>query len=186
MTSHRLTIAATLLVSSVPLVAPATAGANPLLSGYGGPGEGNQAILGSGLVGGPSGGGGPGAGSGSTGAAGLQASDAAGTTAGGSGLATRGSGASARGAHADGAASGSRGQGKHGRAGAAAAAGARATPPARAFTPAAATGSEGGSQTLGLSGADFLYIAVALVALLVIGALTRGFAREPRLRRESG
>src|SRR5438309_8805588 len=52
---------------------PATAHAGPLLSGYGGPGQGNQAILGSALVGGSSGGGGTsgggGGGSGSRGAA---------------------------------------------------------------------------------------------------------------------
>jgi hypothetical protein len=43
--------------------APASAQASPLLSGYGGPGQGNQAILGSALLNGPSSGGGNGSGS---------------------------------------------------------------------------------------------------------------------------
>jgi hypothetical protein len=46
--------------------APSLASANPLLSGYGGPGQGSQAILGSALLNGPRGGGGA-AGSGTSG-----------------------------------------------------------------------------------------------------------------------
>jgi hypothetical protein len=45
---------------------PAAAVASSLLSGYGGPGQGNQAILGAALVNGPRGGGGSGSSSGST------------------------------------------------------------------------------------------------------------------------
>jgi hypothetical protein len=44
---------------------PATAHAGPLLSGYGGPGQGNQAILGSALLGGSAGGSGTSGGGGS-------------------------------------------------------------------------------------------------------------------------
>jgi hypothetical protein len=49
----------TLMTISALLVAalPATAYANPLLSGYGGPGQGTQVILGASLVNGPGGGG---------------------------------------------------------------------------------------------------------------------------------
>lgn len=58
MTSHR-TISlkpAILVVVLTILAAPSSALANSLLGGYGGPGEGNQAILGSALVGGAGGG----------------------------------------------------------------------------------------------------------------------------------
>jgi hypothetical protein len=60
MTNHRKIIAAaSLLVTlAVAPALPATAGAGPLLSGYGGPGQGSQAILGSALLNGGSGGGG--------------------------------------------------------------------------------------------------------------------------------
>lgn len=189
MTSQRLTIAATLLVLSASAVAPATAAANPLLSGYGGPGEGNQAILGAGLVGGASGGGGAGAGaSGLAQASGEGAGQASGEGAGigarGSGEASVGSARGTRGGVAS--ASGSHGSGKQRYAGAASAPGASARPSARASTPSLAAGNEGGSQTLGLSGADLLDVAIALATLLVIGAITRRLAREPRLRREPG
>jgi hypothetical protein len=187
MTSQRLTIAATSLVLSASAVAPAIAAANPLLSGYGGPGEGNQAILGAGLVGGASGGGGSGSGaSGLAQASGADAGQASGEGAAigarGSGEASAGSARGTRGGAAS--ASGSHGAGKRRLARAATAP--RARPSARASTPPPAADNEGGSQTLGLSGADLLDVAIALVALLVIGLLTRRLAREPRLRREPG
>src|SRR5438876_10100556 len=70
MTTHRTPdqIAIRGLAAALALLAlaPAAANAGPLLSGYGGPGQGNQAILGSTLLGGPGGGSsGAGAGSGS-------------------------------------------------------------------------------------------------------------------------
>jgi hypothetical protein len=57
MTTHRktLSILASLVVMTTAV--PAFASASPLLGGYGGPGEGNQAILGSALIGGAGGGG---------------------------------------------------------------------------------------------------------------------------------
>src|ERR1019366_9479043 len=69
MTRHRATTTAT-LVLALTLTAPAVAGANSLLSGYGGPGEGNQAILGSALLGGPGSGGGGSSSGGSSGQSG--------------------------------------------------------------------------------------------------------------------
>jgi hypothetical protein len=60
----RFTAAATLAAGLA--LAPSLASANPLLSGYGGPGQGSQAILGSALLNGPRGGGGA-AGSGTSG-----------------------------------------------------------------------------------------------------------------------
>jgi hypothetical protein len=59
MKSHRIVIQALVfLAATVALPAPALA--SSLLSGYGGPGQGNQAVLGSALVNGPKGGGGSG------------------------------------------------------------------------------------------------------------------------------
>jgi hypothetical protein len=46
------------LLAALAAAAPASAPANPLLSGYGGPGQGSQAILGATLLNGPSSGGG--------------------------------------------------------------------------------------------------------------------------------
>jgi hypothetical protein len=73
MTSHR-TISLILSLLAFPMaVAPSSAFANSLLGGYGGPGQGNQAILGSALLNGPRGGGGPGGGSTATFDRGVQA-----------------------------------------------------------------------------------------------------------------
>jgi hypothetical protein len=52
-------VAALVAVTAV-LLAPVSAHANPLLSGYGGPGQGSQVLLGSALIKGPGGGGGSG------------------------------------------------------------------------------------------------------------------------------
>src|ERR1700690_4279436 len=69
MRGHRRTITAIVALLSMLALVPAAALAGPLLSGYGGPGQGNQAILGAGLGGGRGGDGGGGHGS-SHGAAG--------------------------------------------------------------------------------------------------------------------
>lgn len=58
MTPHRTIISTALLLLAISVVLPAAALANPLLSGYGGPGQGSQAILGSTLLNGPGSGGG--------------------------------------------------------------------------------------------------------------------------------
>jgi hypothetical protein len=141
-----------------------TALAGTLLSGYGGPGEGNQALLGAGLVNLPSGGG-TGGGSGAvgspSGAAPSQAPSSGSsspTTAGGKGKHRKGTG-SATG-------------GKPSRTPGAVAGGYRA-----AHTPAGAAepvpGGSAGSQPLGLSGSDVLYILLALAALAVTALVTR-------------
>jgi hypothetical protein len=93
----------TILISGLPLVlwallaAPAPAAASTLLSGYGGPGQGNQAILGSALLSGKGSGGSRGSGSG--GSRGSGASTASETSAGES--------ASGRGSSGEAAAAGS-------------------------------------------------------------------------------
>lgn len=150
-----------------------TALAGTLLSGYGGPGEGNQAILGAGLVNAPSGGG-PGGGSGGgSGAAGSpsaaalsQASSSrssAAASSGGQGTRGKGTGSST---------------GKPSRTPGAGAGGYRAahTPPGAAEPVPAASA---GSQPLGLSGSDVLYILLALAALVVTALLTRQLTHGP-------
>ena len=51
MTSHRTTLLKLVLLAIISAVMPSSASAaSPLLGGYGGPGQGNQAILGSALL----------------------------------------------------------------------------------------------------------------------------------------
>jgi hypothetical protein len=152
---------------------PAAAAAGSLLSGYGGPGQGNQAILGSALL---NGGGGPQNGGGSNGGAGLQ----------GGGVSTTTVGSSTSGAHNGGAhtgrgsaaGSGSRpstaGRGVAGLAGAASGDGSRLR---TASSRDAASRERDGSETLGLTGADISYVLLALLALIATGILTRRIAR---------
>jgi hypothetical protein len=152
------------------VAAPLAAHAGPLLSGYGGPGQGNQAILGSTLIGGPGGGsGGAGGGGPESGAA---ATGSAQATIGTSGAPT---GASATRTHAGGSAGrGGRGAGVSGRTAT------RAERPTvggelsdrsyRGFENA------GSSSALGLSGADIVYIVLAAAALAFAGLLTRRLA----------
>jgi hypothetical protein len=169
MTSHR-TISSTLTLLAVLMtVASATASANSLLSGYGGPGEGNQAILGSALLGGKGGGGSSGSTpSSSSGTAGVD------TKAGSSATPTdsKGRGPAARGKdkRTAGRASGSQSRGEEASGNA-----------ARAY-PVSAPGntSTGPSETLGLSGEDLGYVLLALVVLAFTGLATRRLARTTR------
>jgi hypothetical protein len=165
MTTHqRITsifVFAALLVAAMPATAPA----NSLLSGYGGPGEGNQAILGSALLNAPKGGGGSGAAGGSQ----SSGSQTSGTQS--------GEAAAPQSTHgSSGATKGSARRRKEG---------ARATrTPTRGTAPQAAKGASviypaasrevttGGSRALGLSGADFVYIILALGVLALTGFLT--------------
>jgi hypothetical protein len=165
MTTHQRITSIVVFAALAAAAVPGTAPANSLLSGYGGPGEGNQAILGSALLGAPKGGGG----------------------SGGAGV------SQASGSQASGAQSGetSAAQSTHGSSGARKASGRRRKEGARATkTPARGTASQaaggtrviypaasreattGGSRALGLSGADFVYIILALGVLAVTGFLT--------------
>ncbi len=179
MTSHRTISLIVTLLAVLISAAPSSASANPLLSGYGGSGEGSQAILGSTLVGGSGGGGGSsgGASGGSpgsspSGAVGSGArpaqSDATPTASSG-----RGSGARA-GGRAAGARSGSRGASGKASGGAT-----RAYPVSSAEK--AAQAASGETQTLGISREDVAYIFLALGALAFTGVLTRRLARTSRL-----
>jgi hypothetical protein len=160
---------ATLIVAGAWAAAPAAVAGGPLLSGYGGPGEGNQAILGSTLLGGArsgeGGSGGPGGPSG--GAEGIAAAPASGSSA--AGRSSRDAGG-ADGHGGRGASSGGR---PAGDGSGAASVGARSGP-------AASLTDTGDAQTLGLSSGDVLYIIVALGALAATGALTGRLARHPR------
>ena len=154
-------------------MAPAAAGAGSLLSGYGGPGQGNQAILGSALLNGRSDGGGSSQGgstTGRTGGEGAAGSRPSGVPAGAAG-----------GRHA----SRSAARGKQVPQ-AAKASGSASQPYARTSGSAASRAGVGGSQTLGLSGADLLYILLALAALSLTGVLTKRLARGPGLEGDAG
>jgi hypothetical protein len=147
-------------------LAPSAAGANPLLSGYGGPGQGDQAILGATLLNTPGSGGGS---SGSSSSASAADSSAALTVPSG---ATQ--------SHAKPAGHAPR---RHGTAHSVARSQTKATSPTSLpgggpVRDVAATGSTGGG-TLGLSGGDFLYLLLALAALALTGVLTRQLARRP-------
>jgi hypothetical protein len=171
MRSRRIITPAIACIAAIWAASPAPAPASPLLSGYGGPGQGSQVILGSSLVNGPpkGGGGGSQGGGGSTGAGESSSAAAAGRlgTAAGSGQAHAGAvvhkhrtttGTKARGVRVQGSSSGS---------------GAYPASPAHAAVRPAAVGSE----TLGVSGIDLLYLLLALGALVLTAVLTRRIAR---------
>jgi hypothetical protein len=174
MRGHRLTITAIAAFLTMPLVVPAAALAGPLLSGYGGPGQGNQAILGSGLVGGRGGDGSGGHGSspsaaGSAGREGSVGSAAADAGTGGANGANSASGTSSA-------------KGRHPQAAGSTPAAVRSRPgerPQGLARAAATSAAAGGGGALGLSSADVLYILLALGALVATGALTRALARQP-------
>jgi hypothetical protein len=166
MRSRRI-ITPTIVLVALSAAMPVAASGSSLLSGYGGPGEGNQAILGSSLLngGGPkSGGGGPSGGGGST-STGTGTSSTANTQT----RVVRGGKVSLARPH---------GSGTHGR-------GKQGSIPAPAPTgsgtlayPASARGAAaGGSETLGLSSQDLLYMLLALCGLILTGTVTRRMAR---------
>jgi hypothetical protein len=146
-------VACALFAAAIPLGAQA----GPLLSGYGGPGEGNQAILGSTLLGGP-GGGAPGAGGPSRaadqGPGSVSATPAHGRSAGPSGA--RRSSPPAR------------------QPTGALAAGGSGQPASGLYPAVERTTAPGG---LGLTGADISYIVMAAAVLAFTGVLTRRLAR---------
>ncbi len=178
MTSHRRIVLIGAIVAALMIETPTLAAASPLLSGYGGPGQGSQEILGSALLGGGSGGA-SGGGSSTGGKSGESPGSSrygerpaesessengavgANDTKDAGGTAPRRAG---RGA-------GSRGTG----AGETSRDGASAYPASPAEQASVAT--PVGAQTLGLSGDDFLLLVLALAALAFTGFLTRQLAR---------
>lgn len=175
MTRQQRTTSILLFAVLLAVAMPVAASANSLLSGYGGPGEGNQAILGSALLNTPKGGGGSSGGGGVSQASGTQPSEAvAPQSAHGSSAGKKGSTARpSRGARTTKRAT------------------REATSPAAqgtaAIYPAAAREeTTGGSRALGLSGADFVYIILALGVLALTGFLTVRVARSAATPDRSG
>jgi hypothetical protein len=171
MTRHRRIVLTGLIIACLPAAAPALAAANSALSGYGGPGEGSQAIIGSALLGGGSGGGGGGGGSTGGPSDGSSGSSRYGEPPGTETSQARANGAT--GAASKHAVEGSGSQ--RTRAGETSGDGASAYPAVSAEETSAAASV--GSQTLGLSDDDLLYILVAFAGLALTGILTRQLAR---------
>jgi hypothetical protein len=154
---------AAVLALSIALT-PTAASANTLLSGYGGPGQGNQAILGSALLNGPSSGGG---GGGSTGG-GSSSSGATNLAAPATPASAQRSLSSPR--HARSGAAGKHGLRAKGSAGAA------NTRRAESGAAGAYNVSAGGGSAnplLGFSRDDLLYVVLGLGVLAFTGVLTR-------------
>ncbi len=150
MTSHRTTLLTLVSLVVIAAAMPSSASASPLLSGYGGPGEGDQAILGSALLNGPRGGSGTGAGLPGGGArVGTHRSEAP---------VSPGHGKQAAGAtgQAFGKPSGSHSISERG---------------------GSASSAVADSGTLGLSGADLLYALLALCVLAFTAVFTRRLTR---------
>jgi hypothetical protein len=138
----------------------ASAFANPLLSGYGGPGQGDQAILGAALLNGPSEGGGSGGGGQSDDSTSIEAPVEARTAPAQSGTTqTHASGHAVR---------------HHARQTPAPKPAKPAAPKPVPIRPLASSASAGG--TLGLSGTDLAYILLALAALAVTAVATSQLA----------
>jgi len=184
MTRHLKILLAALVTAAVSVSCPALAVGNSLLSGYGGPGQGSQAILGSTLIGGGSGGGGGGSGGsgsgGSTdegGAGGSSGSLHLGERPGAAGSSTD-SESGARAGHG-GAGSGSgRATSAGGASGSRVGTGRTSAGGAGTYPTLAAQAADAGeSQALGLSGDDLLYVVLALAALAFTGVLTRRLSR---------
>ncbi|MGD1058795.1 MAG: hypothetical protein ABR992_15430 [Solirubrobacteraceae bacterium] len=175
--TRRTIIKLTLIVLVVAVLTPAAASAGSLLSGYGGPGEGNQAILGSALLNGPSSKGGSGGSGGAAGAgrSGSYGSLIASADEGRAANSSHGSGGSTRSSSARSSKSGSKQ--RQVKAGAEKASNSASPPYTQTNRPSTQASSGGSSQPLGLSGADLLYILLALVVLALTGVLTRGLVR---------
>lgn len=148
------TIVVLLALASCCAFSPAAMASSTLLSGYGGPGQGNQAILGSTLIGGAGGGSGGGAGTGSPSgtAASLaveepRAGSSSGSGSGGSGSSHRGGSAASR---------------------------ASRSAPSTGARPAitALTAERVDAPALGLGGGDVAYIVLAFLVLALTALLT--------------
>jgi hypothetical protein len=168
-TRERLGVVAVSLALAAAALVPGSASAGSLLSGYGGPGEGNQVILGAALLGGPSGGAGAG-GEGGSGSGGQ-----------GSALVAPGQGAAA-GPGTTGASGAAAGRGRHSHARANAASGNAGEPSAQGQRTPTSPVNIDVSKSEVLPSSDLQYILLALVALAATGAMTRRLAREPRRR----
>jgi hypothetical protein len=166
MKTHRRIITSVGLLLAAASCMPASAHANPLLSGYGGPGQGNQAILGATLLNGSGGGGSSGA-------------VAAATSSGyASGEGTSTTSAARIGSQAPGAPKASGGATRAAQRVHRQSAGARRPQdPESIYRALEKSSSVSAGGSLALSGSEVALIALALVALATIGAVTRRLAR---------
>lgn len=157
---QRLTPATAIAVLSLCVLPSGAYASSTLLSGYGGPGEGNQAIIGSTLIGG-----GNGSSGGGTGSTASQTTSNSGSI---EASATR----PASGSHP-------KGESRTHRKGSGSSAGDTSGTGVSAYTPIAATTHESSGSALGLNGADLLYIVLALAVLGLTAVLTVRLARGP-------
>lgn len=163
-----------LLAAAAPSAAPAT---TPMLSGYGGPGAGEQAIVGSTLLAGPRGGAGSG-GSSSSGGSGSPSVGGSGETYSSGSTPAGGSGVSSTGGSSTRSSTSKRAIGKAGRGrqaerssdGQAGAVGAYVYPKLPGST-------SSDSHVIGISSGDVLPLIGIVLALALIGAFTVRFAR---------
>lgn len=191
------TVAAATLLA---LPAAATAAESPLLSGYGGPGAGEQQLIGATLVGGHGGGGpssgrkGPSSGSGATegGEATVAPSEASGGSQEGSGSpegsVTRREGSGRGGSHSGQIAGGPH-RGGHAKAGKQGRESVGSSPQAKSSKqpsqtsqprlqiPLSARNAASQSLALGLSGSQLLLVVLLALGLLLVGLATRRLAR---------
>jgi hypothetical protein len=178
MTSHRNILFTLILLTAISVAMTSSALAGPLLGGYGGPGEGNQAILGSALLGGAGSGGSSGSSGGSSGSAGSSPNTTvgAGTQTGRSQADAAPPGSSGHGSTAGEVGRRSAGGASHSPSGSGKASGgvARAYP---VLSGDRVASSPSASETLGLSGADLAYVLLALCVLVGTGVLTRRLAQ---------
>jgi hypothetical protein len=158
------------LSASAPMAAFA---ASPLLSGYGGPGSGEQAIVGSTFLAGPHGGAGSGGSSGSAGSGGAGLDGSGGTLSDGGNSTLTGAGGGRAGS--EGSSSARSGAGSAGASQAGAQAG-RAGTSAFAY-PSSLRSAPANSPALGISGSDLVLPAGIIATLALIGTLTIRLAR---------
>jgi hypothetical protein len=184
--TRKIWISSVLLLTGATLVlAPTTAFAgSPLLSGYGGPGAGEQAVIGSTLIGGSGGGGATGGSSGSGGSGGANLSGSAGvSTSSTGGASPTGSGS----AGGSGVGAANAGTGSHGTT---AKGGATLRAPQRGRSTGAAGGSASAyvyatsqgsvasaSALTGISGSDVLLLVGILATLGLVAVLTLRLSR---------
>jgi len=164
MTSHRTILMTLVSLMVMSFATPSSALAGPLLGGYGGPGEGNQAILGSALLGGGGGNGSSGSSGGSSGSTGSSPEGVSGT------------GLQAGRSQSNASASGASAHGEVSRPGHRASGGAARTY-AISSDRADLQPTSGATETLGLSGTDLGYVLLVLCALVLTGMLTRRLAQ---------
>lgn len=195
MKNHRIISYSCAVAAAVLLALPVAAQAgSSTLSGYGGPGEGNQAVLGSAVIGGHGGGGNSGAGSGSQGSGAGSEGSSTGAPAAESGAAqgqsTQGTDQPRSSSTESGSAGGNAKRTSRSKTSSATHGSPQGQPAvaARSYYPAAAAERvpAGGQGTvLGLTADDLLYVILALVILVLVGLFTRrleGSASSARTR----